>query len=133
HDSAPAEQLPASSLLRHRGREREGAAVPARRGGRRARGARQRLAVRAVASLAGRVGAGARVAESRGEGPDPRAQPRGAAEALMPFLTAEQAAEVRARFGTPCYVYDSVTLERTARRLLALRAPYGFTLRYAMK
>ena len=51
----------------------------------------------------------------------------------MPFLTAEQAAEVRARFGTPCYVYDSVTLERTARRLLALRAPYGFTLRYAMK
>ena len=39
----------------------------------------------------------------------------------MPFLTAEQAAEVRARFGTPCYVYDSVTLERTARRLLALR------------
>ena len=51
----------------------------------------------------------------------------------MPFLTAEQAAEVRARFGTPCYVYDHATLERTARRLLALRASDGFTLRYAMK
>jgi diaminopimelate decarboxylase len=52
---------------------------------------------------------------------------------LKPFVTAEQAAEVRARFGTPCYVYDRATLERTARRLLTLRAPFGFTLRYAMK
>jgi diaminopimelate decarboxylase len=52
---------------------------------------------------------------------------------MIPFLTAEQAAEVRERFGTPCYVYDRAALERTARRLLALRAPYGFTLRYAMK
>ena len=51
----------------------------------------------------------------------------------MPFLTASQAAEVRERFGTPCYVYDRAALERTARRLLALKAPYGFTLRYAMK
>ena len=52
---------------------------------------------------------------------------------MKPLVTAEQAAEVRARFGTPCYVYDSATLERTARRLLTLRAPFGFTLRYAMK
>ena len=52
---------------------------------------------------------------------------------MMPFLTAEQAAEVRERFGTPCYVYDRATLERTARRLLAFKAPDGFTLRYAMK
>jgi diaminopimelate decarboxylase len=51
----------------------------------------------------------------------------------MPLLTAAQVADVRARFGTPCYVYDRATLEQTARRLLALRAPYGFTLRYAMK
>jgi len=51
----------------------------------------------------------------------------------MPFLTAAQAAEVRERFGTPCYVYDRAALERTARRLLAFNAPYGFTLRYAMK
>ncbi|MGH7388601.1 MAG: diaminopimelate decarboxylase [Candidatus Rokuibacteriota bacterium] len=52
---------------------------------------------------------------------------------MMPFLTAEQAAEVRERFGTPCYVYDRAGLEGTARRLLAFKAPHGFTLRYAMK
>src|SRR5262244_1593309 len=51
----------------------------------------------------------------------------------MPFLTAGQAAEVRDRFGTPCYVYGAAMLERTARRLLAFGAPFGFTLRYAMK
>src|SRR6266545_5349094 len=47
-----------------------------------------------------------------------------------PFLTAEQAAEVRERFGTPCYVYDRATLEAAARRALAFPAPFGFTLRY---
>jgi len=40
---------------------------------------------------------------------------------------------VRERFGTPCYVYDRARLEATARRALAFAAPYGFTLRYAMK
>lgn len=49
------------------------------------------------------------------------------------FFTPEQAAEVRERFGTPCYVYDQATLEAAARRALAFPAPYGFTLRYAMK
>ena len=49
------------------------------------------------------------------------------------FLSAEKAAEVRERFGTPCYVYDRARLEATARRTLAFAAPYGFTLRYAMK
>jgi diaminopimelate decarboxylase len=49
------------------------------------------------------------------------------------FLTLEQAADVRERFGTPCYVYDHATLEAAARRALAFPAPYGFTLRYAMK
>jgi diaminopimelate decarboxylase len=49
------------------------------------------------------------------------------------FLTVEQAQEVRARFGTPCYVYDRATLEATARRALAFPAPFGLTLRYAMK
>jgi diaminopimelate decarboxylase len=52
---------------------------------------------------------------------------------MIPLLTAETAAEVRARFGTPCYVYDAAMLEATARRLLAFSVPYGFTLRYAMK
>src|SRR5688572_18379848 len=49
------------------------------------------------------------------------------------FLTAEVAAEVRARFGTPCYVYDRASLEAAARTALAFPAPFGFTLRYAMK
>jgi diaminopimelate decarboxylase len=49
------------------------------------------------------------------------------------FLTAEVAGEVRARFGTPCYVYDRVALEAAARAALAFPAPFGFTLRYAMK
>jgi diaminopimelate decarboxylase len=49
------------------------------------------------------------------------------------FLTAEQAAEVRERFGTPCYVYDAALLATAARQALEFPAPYGFTLRYAMK
>src|SRR5918998_5814833 len=49
------------------------------------------------------------------------------------FLTAEQAAEVRERFGTPCYVYDRHGLEAAARAALDFPAPFGFTLRYAMK
>jgi diaminopimelate decarboxylase len=49
------------------------------------------------------------------------------------FLTAERAAEVRERFGTPCYVYDRATLMAAAREALAFPAPFGFTLRYAMK
>jgi diaminopimelate decarboxylase len=48
-------------------------------------------------------------------------------------LTAARAAEVRERFGTPCYVYESAVLEAAARAALAFPAPFGFTLRYAMK
>jgi diaminopimelate decarboxylase len=48
-------------------------------------------------------------------------------------LTIERADEVRRRFGTPCYVYDRAGLEAAARRALAFPAPFGFTLRYAMK
>jgi diaminopimelate decarboxylase len=48
-------------------------------------------------------------------------------------LTRARAAEVRERFGTPCYVYDRAGLEAAARRALAFPAPFGFTLRYAMK
>jgi diaminopimelate decarboxylase len=48
-------------------------------------------------------------------------------------LTTERAAEVRTRFGTPCYVYERAGLEAAARRALAFPAPFGFTLRYAMK
>ena len=49
------------------------------------------------------------------------------------FLTAAQAEEVRARFGTPCYVYDRATLEANAKAVLAFPAPFGLTARYAMK
>ncbi len=49
------------------------------------------------------------------------------------FLTPAEAAEVRERFGTPCYVYDRRVLEAAARAALAFPAPFGFTLRYAMK
>jgi diaminopimelate decarboxylase len=48
-------------------------------------------------------------------------------------VTAEVADEVRRRFGTPCYVYDRAALEASARAALAFPAPYGLTLRYAMK
>ena len=50
-----------------------------------------------------------------------------------PLLTAEQAALVRERFGTPCYVYHQAGLEAAARDARAVPAPFGFTLRYAMK
>ena len=40
---------------------------------------------------------------------------------------------MRERFGTPCYVYDRAALEAAARQALAVPAPYGLTLRYAMK
>ena len=52
---------------------------------------------------------------------------------LTPTLSKETAAEVSARFGTPCYVYDRAGLEAAARRALEFPAPFGFTLRYAMK
>ena len=48
-------------------------------------------------------------------------------------VTADVAAEVRRRFGTPCYVYDRAALEAAAREALAFPAPFGLTLRYAMK
>lgn len=48
-------------------------------------------------------------------------------------LTVERATEVRERFGTPCYVYERAALEAVGRRALACPAPFGFTLRYAMK
>jgi len=48
-------------------------------------------------------------------------------------LTVARAAEVRERFGTPTYVYERAALESAARAALAFPAPFGFTLRYAMK
>src|SRR2546422_5562 len=49
------------------------------------------------------------------------------------FLTSAEAALVRERFGTPCYVYDRASLEAAAHAALAFPQAFGFTLRYAMK
>ncbi|HZP43061.1 MAG TPA: diaminopimelate decarboxylase [Candidatus Binatia bacterium] len=49
------------------------------------------------------------------------------------LLDARDAARVRERFGTPCYVYDRAALEAAAARALAFPHAFGFTLRYAMK
>src|SRR6266704_112093 len=55
-------------------------------------------------------------------------------DSLRPmFLTSAEAALVRERFGTPCYVYDRAALEAAARAALAFPQVFGFTLRYAMK
>ena len=48
-------------------------------------------------------------------------------------LSVEHAAQVRDRFATPCYVYVRSALEAAARRALAFPAPFGLTVRYAMK
>ncbi len=48
-------------------------------------------------------------------------------------LSVQQAAQVRDRFATPCYVYVRGALEAAARRALAFPAPFGLTVRYAMK
>jgi diaminopimelate decarboxylase len=49
------------------------------------------------------------------------------------FLTPDDAARVRERFGTPCYVYDRATLAAAAGRALAFPHAFGLTVRYAMK
>jgi diaminopimelate decarboxylase len=49
------------------------------------------------------------------------------------FLTPAQAIEVRARHGTPAYVYDQATLRRNAEACLAFPNAFGLTVRFAMK
>lgn len=49
------------------------------------------------------------------------------------FLTPEQALTLRETHGTPLYVYDLATLEKSAREALAFPHAYGLTVRYAMK
>lgn len=51
----------------------------------------------------------------------------------MIFLTASQARDIAAQFGTPIFVYDQATLEQAARDVLAFPNAYGLTARYAMK
>lgn len=49
------------------------------------------------------------------------------------FLTLAEAAAIRERFGTPCYVYDRSAAEEAAGRALAFPNAFGLTVRYAMK
>lgn len=49
------------------------------------------------------------------------------------WLDIQTAKNLVARFGTPLYVYDQKGLEKRADELLGLSAPYGLTVRYAVK
>lgn len=54
----------------------------------------------------------------------------------MSWIDAMDAATARklaAEFGTPVYLYDESSLRNRAREAMALPAPFGLTVRYAMK
>lgn len=50
-----------------------------------------------------------------------------------PFLSAEKAAALAERFGTPLYVYDEKTLRANAAACLAFPNAFGLTVRFAIK
>ncbi len=50
-----------------------------------------------------------------------------------PILTHEEAFQTAEAFGTPIYVYSEKILREQARSALAFPAPFGLTVRYAMK
>lgn len=49
------------------------------------------------------------------------------------FLTPDEVNTVASRHGTPVFVYDEESLLKQADEALAFDAPYGLTVRYAMK
>ena len=49
------------------------------------------------------------------------------------FLTPGQARQLAKEHGTPLYVYSRLQLQAQAKAALAVEAPYGLTVRYAMK
>ena len=49
------------------------------------------------------------------------------------FLLPDQARQIAAAHGTPCYVYDQATLEAQADAMLAFPNAFGLTVRFAMK
>src|SRR5512140_3632167 len=79
---ATAERVPAPPLLRHRDRQRRSASFPARSCGGRARGTRQRLALRALESLARGLGPGPEVPHAGREGQDSLEESGGLAEII---------------------------------------------------
>ncbi len=49
------------------------------------------------------------------------------------FLTPDQARQLAATYGTPLYVYDRKTLRTQAETMLRFTAPFGLTVRFAIK
>lgn len=49
------------------------------------------------------------------------------------FLSDEQARELATKGGTPLFVYSKAKLQEQAEQMIAVPAPYGLTVRYAMK
>ncbi len=49
------------------------------------------------------------------------------------FLADDTVRAIQSRFGTPVHVYDMATLVQAAGRALSMPAPFGLTVRYAMK
>lgn len=49
------------------------------------------------------------------------------------FLSPEEVRKIAEQWGTPVFVYDEATLRRQAQKALAFQAPFGLTVRYAMK
>lgn len=49
------------------------------------------------------------------------------------FLTPETTRSLAETYGTPVYIYDEATLVQRATEALAFPAPFGLTVRYAMK
>ena len=51
----------------------------------------------------------------------------------LSFLTEDLVRQIQGEFGTPVYVYDRRTLEKSAREVLSFPNAYGLTARYALK
>ena len=49
------------------------------------------------------------------------------------FLNPDQCRDIKAKVGTPCFVYDEATLKRQATTALSFPNAYGLTVRFAMK
>lgn len=51
----------------------------------------------------------------------------------LKFLTETEVRRVAAEFGTPAFVYDEETIERTASEMTSLPNAFGLTVRYSLK
>jgi hypothetical protein len=48
-------------------------------------------------------------------------------------VTAEECLLAREKYGSPCFLYSADHIKQQAHAVLSLPAPYGLTVRYAMK